>query len=189
MSFKRYIVAIDQDEVLNNLIDATLLKTGIPVSKESITEYSIDDALTKDQVECVRRCWEDADFWDELSVTPKSQKAVNDIIELGCEVFVVTSCELEMASHKAAWINRHFPAIPKDNFVVCKKKRIVDCDFIIDDRIETLVTMPQWVYRVCMDRPWNNRGKEYDEVHAIQRVKDLDEARVFIKKIMEMEEG
>lgn len=189
--FKRYIVACDCDDVMNNLMDVTIQKfeecTGAPFDWSRVTCFDLSQCLSKEEIDIIHSIWADLTMWESLLPQPKSQMALKAIQADGCDVYVATATDLRNAYIKQQWIAKYYPFIPNDNFIVIQDKSLLQCDFIIDDRLETLKQCSPAIHRICVDKPWNRQKNWQDDARSIHRVADLVEAHEVIKQIMEEE--
>lgn len=188
---KRYVVAVDLDDCMNNLMDVTIQKyeeyTGVPFPWAQVTCFDLSRCLSREEIDVVHSIWADLETWKCLQPQPKSQMAIKGIQSDGCNVYIATATDLLNACAKEEWLAKYFPFIPKDNFIIIQDKTLLNCDFIIDDKIELLERCSPAIYRICVDKPWNQRSKDHDEVHGIHRVKNLEEARYYINRMIEEE--
>lgn len=188
---KRYIVACDCDDVMNNLMDVTIQKfeerTGAPFDWSRVTCFDLSQYLSREEVDIIHSIWADMSMWESLLPQPKSQMALKAIQADGCDVYVATATDLRNAYIKQQWIAKYYPFIPNDNFIVIQDKSLLQCDFIIDDRLETLKQCSPAIHRICVNKPWNQQKNWQDDARSIHRVADLAEAHEVIKQIIEEE--
>ena len=189
------IVICDCDDVLNNLVDATLdwvrKEKGFEIQKESLVQYDLSKVLLADEWKAIEVAWMQGDLWKSLIPLPNAQEGLRKIHESGCRVYIATATDMSNAPIKLRWMQQHFPFIPQEHFMVVHHKWLLTprADFVIDDKLETLLECSQATYRICVDNPWNRRSKDYDEVHGIHRVKDLVEAHDKIRELLDKEES
>ena len=191
--YKRYIVVVDLDDVLNNLMDVTVKRfderTSAPFDWSRIKGYNLSQYMTKEELDIIYSIWDDKDILNELMPQPKSQIALKSIQSQGCDIYIATATNLTNAHEKHKWVMRCYPFISPNNFIIINDKTLLKCDFIIDDKIEMLQECSPWTYRICVDKQWNRKGDGFDSSHNIHRVNNLMEASSFIKQIIEDEEN
>ena len=186
-----YTVLLDVDCVLNNFMERTLQvfseQTGRTILISTFTEYGIEKCISAEDVKIIHRIWRTKELWDSLRPPDGAQDAVKSMLQNGLEVYVMSNCSHDTIGWKLDWIEKYYPLISTKNIAFGYPKHKFNCDFVVEDKLETLLEFPQWTYKICIDNPWNSRGKDYDEVHAIHRVKDVDEVWDVIYKLIEGE--
>ena len=102
------------------------------------------------------------------------------------DVFLVTATSVDLFSHKAEWVLKHYPFIMPDRIlrVPGRYKSMINTDFAIDDYHENLKT--DIGHRILIDAPFNRNV--HDEAFTFHRVKNLTEAVKTVDEIA-IEEG
>ena len=188
----KYSVLFDVDSILNTFIETTadVLKenTGQALDVSMITEYQIEKCLPAELVEQIYEIWGSKNFWDRLMPVAGAQECIKKLLFDGIEVFTMSDCSPHTMAWKTEWLREHFSLIPKKNIIFGAPKHMFNCDFMVEDKLETLLVCRPGTYRICVSYPWNDRGGDYDERHFIHRVSNLTEAYEYIKSVIDEEE-
>ena len=84
----KFTVALDCDEVLNNLIEKTLelynAQHGTQLALDSFTDYDFYKCLPFEDAEALTAMFLKKELWDSLSPAPDSQWGVKKLIDSGC---------------------------------------------------------------------------------------------------------
>jgi 5'(3')-deoxyribonucleotidase len=98
----------------------------------------------------VKDCMEDGIIYEgavEFVQTLKGQ---------GHKVYLVTSQPRGTERYTVAWVDKH--KIEHDGILFCSNKRLVACDFLLDDGEHNLQSVDAFVTKpVCYDQPWNQK--------------------------------
>lgn len=183
----KWSVLIDVDEVLNNLMAETIEEANVNISLEIFTEYEIGKCVTKDVSKAFDAIWENKEFWDSLAPVEGAAAALRKLIQKDIDIYIMTACTPDIVEGRSKWLAKHFPFIKQCNIIYGHPKWLMGCDFIIEDRLETLLKTPLWTHRVLIDKPWNRQGAEIDTVHSIIRCNCIGEAVDMILEIVEGE--
>lgn len=187
---KNWSVVVDVDEVLNNLMTETIyrLKESFAIgddelSLDDFTEYEVKKCVTPDVYNKMEKVWADKSFWDNLVPSDGAVEAMHKLIQNGIEVFIMTACTPDIVEGRSKWFAKCFPFIKQENIIYGYPKWLVKCDFILEDKLETVMRSPSWTYRVLVDKPWNRRKSDFDEIHGIIRTKSVMDA---VERIIEI---
>ena len=185
---KNWSVVVDVDEVLNNLMTETIDKIGDKtLSLETFIKYEVEKSVTPDVYDKMEKLWADKSFWDNLVPVGGAVEAMRKLIQNGIEVFIMTACTPDIVEGRSKWFAKYFPFIKQENIIYGYPKWLVSCDFMLEDRLETLLRTPVWTHRVLMDKPWNRRNSDHDVARGIIRAKSITEAVDEIVKIVDDE--
>ena len=185
---KNWSVVVDVDEVLNNLMTETIDKIGDKtLSLENFIKYEVEKCVTPDVYDKMEKLWADKSFWDNLVPVGGAVEAMRKLIQNGIEVFIMTACTPDIVEGRSKWFAKYFPFIKQENIIYGYPKWLVSCDFMLEDRLETLLRTPVWTHRVLMDKPWNRRNSDHDVARGIIRAKSITEAVDEIVKIVDDE--
>lgn len=185
---KNWSVVVDVDEVLNNLMTETIDKIGDKtLSLETFIKYEVEKCVTPDVYDKMEKLWADKSFWDNLVPVGGAVEAMRKLIQNGIEVFIMTACTPDIVEGRSKWFAKYFPFIKQENIIYGYPKWLVSCDFMLEDRLETLLRTPVWTHRVLMDKPWNRRNSDHDVARGIIRAKSITEAVDEIVKIVDDE--
>ena len=101
-------------------------------------------------------------FFASLPPIPGGKEAINDMKELGWEVFLCSSPLLENrtgASEKFAWAEQHLGRDWRGRLILTSDKTLVHGDILIDDRPDIQGAIePVWEH-VVYDHPYNRQVK------------------------------
>lgn len=185
---KNWSVVVDVDEVLNNLMTETIDKIGDKtLSLETFIKYEVEKCVTPDVYNKMEKVWADKSFWDNLIPSDGAVEAMRKLIQSGIEVFIMTACTPDIVEGRSKWFAKYFPFIKQENIIYGYPKWLVSCDFMLEDRLETLLRTPVWTHRVLMDKPWNRRNSDHDVARGIIRAKSITEAVDEIVQIVDDE--
>lgn len=136
---RRSRIAVDMDEVIADALSRHLTlynrATGENLTGELIREIGLEAAIPAKNRAIFQSLPHEDGFFDDLAVIPGSQRALK-ILSSEFDVFI-TSAAMEVPrsfDSKFRWLGEHFPFIPTSNIVFCGDKKIVDADYLIDDR-------------------------------------------------------
>lgn len=187
-----YSILLDVDGVLNTFIETTIdilrNTTGQSLDINTITAYNIEDCLPAETARQIYEIWSSEDFWHKLQPPAGAQNAVKSMLQSGIEVYIMSACSPHTMVWKTEWLRKYYPLVPEQNIMFGAAKHKFNCDFIVEDKLDTLLACSPGTYRICVDYPWNSRGAEYDKNHFICRVKNLTGAHEYIKSVIDEEE-
>ena len=183
------VIVCDIDDTINNLQEVVVST----FNKRYHTKYTINDfenydierALNKHDAENMKVIYSEPGIYDNVRPEPGSQDALRKLIQEGHDVYLVTDAIPSIYAEKVEWVKHHFPFVDPGKIVCMKDKWLIECDLIIEDRIETLLAKPYY-YRACIDRPWNRSVHDY--VYEINRIKNWNDIFKVIDDIYELEE-
>ena len=111
----KFTVALDCDEVLNNLIEKTLelynARHSTKLTLDSFTDYDFYKCLLFEEAEDLTAMFLEKELWDSLSPAPHSQWGVKTLIDKGYDVYVATATHHTNFPWKVDWIIKNFPLI------------------------------------------------------------------------------
>jgi 5'(3')-deoxyribonucleotidase len=143
---------------------------------EDFTEYDIMNVLPTQDAIVMKDMYGESGLYDKVKPMPGAQKALEKLINLGHQVYLVTASIPKTYGEKVAFIQRFFPYIDESHIICMKHKHLLRCDIMIEDNLQTLLA-GQHYHRVLFDRPWNKFDRDW--VYGINRcnswTKILDE--------------
>lgn len=95
-------------------------------------------------------------FFRDLPLVPGAREVIWRLHRRGHEIVWVTHAEEWNFADKLAWVEEHFPFVPRVNFVATLRKELVEGDVLLDDAphvIEAALRAGRMV--VAMDYPYN----------------------------------
>lgn len=184
------IIAIDIDDVCNNLINAVCeelnSKYGYTYTIEDFTEWDFKNILPTNVVQRIFDILGSNEFIEKLEMQEDADKYIDLLREQGHDIYFVTATYPYNLSKKFEWLEKHLHAKPRE-FVALHDKWRFNADFIIDDKLETIKTCVG-VHRICFNKPWNIKSTEWDETMDIHRVSNWYDAYSVIQEIIEKEQ-
>lgn len=175
------IIAIDVDNVLNNLCEAVLSvyneDSGDSLSPFSIHSYYIDNYVKPTYRKTFKHYFCDKRVWKRIKLIKDCQQYVAALFREGHTILFVTSTGPENLKKKANWLQRNFPYINiRKSLFSCPVKQYMEgIDILIDDAAYNLVGAK---YKgIILDYPWNQdfitdnkqffRANNWGEIHRI----------------------
>lgn len=154
-------ILIDLDDVLGNFLEAWIAElnkiSGKSLTTEDITEWNVNKFYNLEYDELWKPLSEKS-FW--RSVTPKedSVDCVKSLIEAGHEVYVCTNTHYSTTKVKFDnFLFRHFPFLKNENIIICRDKKMINADIIIDDNPANLFGQE---YSILFSAPHNKEWQE-----------------------------
>jgi 5'(3')-deoxyribonucleotidase len=182
------MICIDIDDVLCNLqevvIDLFNKRYGSNYNLEDFTEYDIMNVLPTQDAIVMKDMYGEIGLYDKVKPMPGAQKALEKLINLGHQVYLVTAAIPKTYGEKVAFIKRFFPYIDESHIICMKHKHLLRCDIMIEDNLQTLLA-GQHYHRVLFDRPWNKFDKDW--VYGISRCNSWSKILDEINQINEWE--
>lgn len=186
----KYTIAIDVDDVLNNLNDRVMQmfneESEYRLTSDMFTSYDLYECLPFEVAEAYTKFWLREDVCKSLKPVWHSQWGVKKLIDEGYNVVLATSTHYNTLVWKVEWIKTNFPFIDTSKIINIYDKSLLNVDIMIDDCVEKLIANIH-CHRVCLDKPWNRNVR--DEAYSIHRCKDWDEIIKVVNKIVEEERG
>ncbi len=164
-------ILVDADGVLENLTSEILSllneKYGTDVKFENMREWGFSNAfpeLTREQIASAER---EETLYERIRPISGAPDYLKKLMDEGNSVYIVTNTPYEAVSFKMKKVmERFFPFLPWENFIITAKKQMIRGDVLIDDGIHNLVGGE---YRkILFDAPYN---RTYDaEANGMIRV-------------------
>lgn len=175
-------IMIDCDDVLNLLTEDWVhclnQQHGVAINPQGFSHAAVHESfplLTREEVKLPLR---DADFAQSYTVRPGSAECIQQMLDDGHEVSIVTAHNNRTAGYKFEWVTKNFPMLTRDDVIITRKKQKIRGDVLIDDAVKNLEGAP--FMKILFNHP-NNHG--YDaSANGMFRVHTLNEAYELIKK-------
>lgn len=178
-------IAIDFDETLfatlEKVIEIYNKRNGAELSLSQITAYNLFECLPSDVAEQLIELFEDKTVYDFLRPYNGAVRAVQSFVNNGHEVYIATATSSKNLEWKEQLLKRYFPFVPQENLIRIHNKKLLNCDIMIEDNLDTLVKTLT-ADRVCFNQPWNNSTSK-DFVYDIHRFSDWNEINDVISEI------
>lgn len=173
-------ILLDQDGVLADLHHGWLHLHNQDNPEDAVHPHTITRWAIHEFVKVGHRIYDYLhrhDLYDHVPVIPGAQEAVQQLIDAGHELAVVTAAGNigAMIENKIKWLKTHFPMIPAENFVFTNNKGLVSGDLLIDDGPHNLELFPN--LSLMFDAPHNRTEERFLRVH------NWDEAMAFCRKV------
>ena len=182
------VICIDVDDVICNLqetvIDIFNNKFGSNYALDDFTEYDIMNVLPADDAVVMKELYGMPSLYDKVKPMPGAQDALEKLINMGHQVYLVTAAIPRTYGEKVAFIKRFFPCIDENHIICMKHKWLFKCDVMIEDNAQTLLAKPYY-HRICFDRPWNRAVSDW--TYDIHRCKNWNEIMEVVNKINDLE--
>lgn len=165
------IIAVDFDNILNNLTEKTLevhnAQSGKNIKMSELTSYNFYDCLDKTDADGMVKLFKNKILWDALTPIDGSREGLQKLIDTEHRVYIVTATAPENFLWKISWLKKYFPFFNSDNVIRMKDKSLFKCDIMIEDCYEQLIKN-KLCHKICLDYPWN-RDETKDWVHGTYR--------------------
>lgn len=182
------VIAIDVDDTLCNLqevvIDTFNIKFGASYRLEDFTEYDIMNVLPTKDAMVIKEMYGMPGLYDKVKPMLGAQDAIEKLINLGHQVYLITAAIPKTYDEKVAFIKRFFPCIDESHIICMRHKWMFRCDVMIEDNLQTLLSKPYY-HRILLDKPWNQSNKDY--VYDIHRCYNWKDVLTAINKINDLE--
>ena len=177
-------IAIDFDNVINNLLEKTLeiynAQSGKNIQTSDITSYNFYECLDKKDAEGIVRLFKNKALWDSLVPIEGARDGLKKLVDAGHKVYIVTATAPENFTWKITWLKKYFPFFNADNVIRMMDKSLIQADILIEDCAEQLVKHKS-CDRICLDYPYNRNVSDY--IYGIRRCKNWTEILEAVNKI------
>ena len=178
------VLCVDVDDVICNLQEVVVnlfnKRYGSHYTVEDFTEYDVMNILPTQDAIVLKDMYGEIGLYDKVKPMPGAQEALEKLINLGHQVYLVTAAIPKTYGEKVAFIKRFFPYIDDGHIVAMKHKHMFKCDVMIEDNLQTLLAKPYY-HRICLDRPWNRQISDW--TYDIHRCKNWNEIVEVVNKI------
>lgn len=180
------IIAVDFDNVLNNLTEKTIelynSNSGKNIQMSDITSYNFYDCIDKDDADKIIKSFKNKALWDSLTPITGARESLQKLIDAGHKVYIATATAPENFQWKLSWLKKYFSFFNTDNVIRIMDKSLLKCDILIEDNTDQLVKH-KLCHRICLDYPWNHNVSDF--VYSIRRCQDWNQILNEINKIEE----
>ena len=178
------IIAIDIDDTLCNLQEVVIElfnnRYGSNYTIEDFTSYDIMNVLPTQDAIVMKDMYGEYGLYDKIKPIPGAKEALEKLINLGHQIYLVTAAIPKNYDEKVNFIHRFFPYIDDGHIVAMKHKWMFKADVMIEDNLQTLLAKPYY-HRICFDRPWNRAVKDW--TYDIHRCYNWNEIVEVVNKI------
>lgn len=181
------IIAVDFDNILNNLTEKTLefynAHNDKNIQMSDITSYNFYDCVDKKDADDIVKLFKNKALWDLLIPIEGARDCLQKLIDAEHKVFIVTATAPENFLWKIQFLRKYFPFFNTDNVVRMMDKSLFKCDVMIEDSYEQLIKN-KLCHKVILDYPWNcDEAKDW--VHGTYRCKTWEEIVGAVNKIQD----
>lgn len=172
-----FTICIDMDDTIENLLPAWINwlndEHNLHTSISDVRGWDISELYPSLTAEEIFAPLYDKEFWATVSPKADAVKYIYKLIEDGQDVYICTASHYATIKYKfEAIINKFFPSIDWNKFIVTSNKQMIKCDIMIDDGPQNLINGDY--IRVLFDAPHN---KDFDEkAYNMKRVHNWEEA-------------
>ena len=182
------VLCVDIDDTICNLQETVIKlfneRFGSSYTLNDFTDYDVMNVLPTQDAMVIREMYGESGLYDKVKPIAGAQEALEKLINLGHQVYLVTAAVPKTYGEKVAFIKRFFPYIDDSHIVSMKHKWMFKADVMIEDNLQTLLAKP-YCHRVLFDRPWNQSTKDY--VYGIHRCHNWNDVLAAVNKISELE--
>ena len=159
---KKLKIAIDLDSTLSgsSFLEETLKiyneRFDDNVQYNDVKEWDLSKSLTKCTMQDIYDIWA-PEFILSLQPDPHARELVDTLLSQGHEVIIVTAYSSEHCVAKTEWCKKHL-GLDENNIIFCRKKYLIDCDVLIDDRLENFqdeYSIPCKFEKIVYSQPYN----------------------------------
>ena len=181
-------IAIDIDDTICNLQETVIKlfneRFGTTYKITDFTEYDIMNILPTQDAIVMKDMYGESGLYDNVKPLPGAQKALEKLINLGHQVYLVTAAVPKTYGEKVAFIKRFFPYIDENHIICMRHKWLLKADVMIEDNLQTLLAKPDY-HRICVNMPWNQSSKDW--VYGVHRCNNWNEIFTVVNKINDLE--
>lgn len=145
---------VDVDDTINKMSRETMIEANRrfgdnfdPDSSEGFNTWDLH-TVSKGGMD-IYKIWDEPGFFNRVSLMDGVLDVLPRLHEQGYEIYAVTATLINNETRnsgnvydKFEWLNRHFPFIDKDHYIVCHNKFIIQGDILVDDNSER--NLKQW---------------------------------------------
>lgn len=114
--------------------------------------------------------WSEESTYEDCNIFPHAKRFIQDLYEANCEIVFISYCMgcKNQIGHKIDRLKKEFDfLLPEDfNFMPARKKGLVKCDLLVDDRNEFLSQMSQDVKLIKYNTPYR-QNVPLDREHIV----------------------
>ena len=182
------VLCVDVDDVICNLqevvVDLFNKRFGSKYTINDFTDYDVMNILPAQDGVVMRNMYGESGIYNKVKPMPGSQEALQKLINMGHQVYLVTAAVPKTYGEKVEFIKRYFPFIDENHIVCMRHKWMFKADVMIEDNLQNLLAKPYY-HRVLFDRPWNQSNKDY--IYDIHRCHNWNDIVAAVNKISESE--
>ena len=184
---KNPIIGVDLDDVLWDLMSTWISRYNDVVDDnltvEDIKSWDVAQYIKKGTEGILNYIPQQNDFWEDVELIPGSKEYLQQLIEDGYLIYVVTASSYTNLKEKMSHFYSLFPFIEEEHVVIIHRKQMMDLDMLIDDKPGNLEDANY--LKVLFDRP-HNRGVDENKISAV-RLKTWPEIYQYIKQELPIE--
>ena len=182
------VLCVDVDDVICNLqevvVDLFNKRFGSKYTLNDFTDYDVMNILPAQDGIAMRNMYGESGLYNKVRPMSGSQDALQKLINMGHQVYLVTAAVPKTYGEKVEFIKRYFPFIDENHIVCMRHKWMFKSDIMIEDNLQNLLAKPYY-HRILLDRPWNQSNKDY--IYDIHRCRNWNDIVAAVNKISESE--
>jgi len=136
MKMHKQSIAIDLDEVLNNLHEVWLDQYNNDfndnLKSTDIHSWEICNYIKPEARNHMFDYLLKPNFFLNLKCQPHSQEVTKWLSQY-FDLYIVTAYQYQVCRDKAEWVSKHYPHIDIKNIIFCNNKGLIKTDYLIDD--------------------------------------------------------
>ncbi len=174
------VIGVDLDDVLWDLKGAWLRRYNeiedTNITAEDIKSWDIGKYVKPGTESVLFYILEQNDFWETVKPVDGAQHYLNQLIEDGYDVYIVTASPHIHLKQKLIHFYKLFPFINPEQVVIIHRKQMMDLDVLIDDKPSNLCDAS---YKKILFDCSHNRGFDEQQIGAL-RVTNWNDVYDFI---------
>lgn len=138
---KSFTILVDLDDVLINTRQAWVKYLNNKYNRSVVVQdiNKIDSYYSDLSYQDIQGAFRDQDFWKTVTVVQGAKQALYRLMSDGHQIYICTASTYFTLKQKLQdLVFKEFPFLSWQNFIVCQNKKMINCDFIIDDTITNI---------------------------------------------------
>ena len=156
------VIVIDFDETLfptlERVIEIYNKRHNETLLLSQISTYNLYECLDAPVADELLELFVDKTVYDNLQPHKNTTRAVQTLVNNGWEVYIATATDARNLEWKEQLLRRYFPFVPKENLIRIHNKKLLNCDIMIEDNLDTLTKTS--ADRLCFNQPWNQSERK-----------------------------
>jgi 5'(3')-deoxyribonucleotidase len=178
------VLCIDVDNTINNLQEEVLNKFNERHKKyytiEDMTDYNVENCIDVLDAKFIRAMYVEKGVYDTVRPLEGAQKALQKLVNMGHQVYLVTAFEPHVHVEKVEWIRSYFSFVDDSHIIAMNHKYLLHPDVMIEDNLDNLLAKPYYD-RILIDRPWNRTVRDF--VYDIHRCTNWEQIVDAVNKL------
>jgi 5'(3')-deoxyribonucleotidase len=154
-------IGIDLDDTLNNLVDVWLTHYNWQFNDnlkiENIKSWEISSYV---KPECGKEklfnILKKDNWFANLGIQSNAFR-VTEWLSKYYDLYIITAYFPNACIDKTKWVEKFLPHVNIENVIFCNNKTLINTDYLIDDKAETIEKFKN--IGILLDKPWNKNSK------------------------------